>query len=279
MYKILAVSGGIDSVTMLHLYRNDEQVVVAHFNHGIRDNANDDEEFVRDLAKKYKKPYFTSSANLGSRCSEDLARKERYSFLQSLSQELGGKVYTAHHKGDLVETVIINLTRGTGWRGLTPFENPNLIRPLLNWQKSDIYRYADKNQLIWRQDQSNTEGDYLRNRIRRRLLSLDVSSRENLQKELDKLIAKQQKVRKEIERTLNSFLTEDNRYERAWFSSLDDQIATEILRAALAKAGRSATRPELLRFLDAIRSYRSGKYFNLSKNYLVYLRKTDFVLQ
>ena len=279
MYKILAVSGGIDSVTMLHLYRNDEQVVVAHFNHGIRDNANDDEEFVRDLAKKYKKPYFTSSANLGSRCSEDLARKERYSFLQSLSQELGGKIYTAHHKGDLAETVIINLTRGTGWRGLTPFENPNLIRPLLDWQKSDIYRYADKNQLIWRQDQSNTEGDYLRNRIRRRLLSLDVSSRENLQKELDKLIAKQQKVRKEIERTLNSFLTEDNRYERAWFSSLDDQIATEILRAALAKAGRSATRPELLRFLDAIRSYRSGKYFNLSKNYLVYLRKTDFVLQ
>ena len=208
MYKILAVSGGIDSVTMLHLYRNDEQVVVAHFNHGIRDNANDDEEFVRDLAKKYKKPYFMGSANVGPKCSEDLARKERYSFLQSLSQELGGKIYAAHHKGDLAETVIINLTRGTGWRGLTPFENPNLIRPLLDWQKPDIYRYADKNQLIWRQDQSNTEGDYLRNRVRIKLLSLDTDSRKNLQKELDKLKTFSEQINKFLEGKSNVNINE-----------------------------------------------------------------------
>ena len=69
MKKVLAVSGGIDSVVMLHIFRNDSEVVVAHYNHGIRPNSADDQAFVKRLAQKYKLPFETTDGNLGSNTS------------------------------------------------------------------------------------------------------------------------------------------------------------------------------------------------------------------
>ena len=92
--KFLAVSGGIDSVVMLYLMRNDESVVVLHFDHGIRPSSAEDCEFVKRLAKQYGLPFISEQAKLGEDCSEERARKERYAFFKAQLKEhcrLGGK--------------------------------------------------------------------------------------------------------------------------------------------------------------------------------------------
>ena len=278
MKKILAVSGGIDSMVMLHLLRKDSEAVVAHFDHGIRESSQRDAEFVGRMAKAYGLPFYAQQGQLGPNCSESHAREARYEFLSLLAERLNGQIYIAHHRNDVQESIIINLLRGTGWRGLTPMGNSDIVRPLIHWSKSDIYRYAANWQIVWRQDQTNTDDKFLRNRIRLTLGQSSIQDMSALEKIL-KLSLRQTELRKDIEELIESLLPQDDRYERVWFKEMDDMIALEILRAALNRIDKKATRPELSRFLQAIRFYGSNKYFNLSGDYLVHLRKTHFVLQ
>jgi len=76
-------------------------------------------------------------------------------FCVNLLQSRAAKLHTAHHRDDLIESAAINILRGTGWRGLAPLRNPEIIRPLLDWTKCDIYRYAAEHQLHFREDQTN----------------------------------------------------------------------------------------------------------------------------
>lgn len=278
MYKILAVSGGIDSVVMLHLFREDKEAVVAHFNHGIRENSNDDEEFVKKLANAYSLPFYSAKANLGKNCSEAKARERRYDFLNRVALENKGKVYTAHHKNDLYESVAINLLRGTGWRGLVPLDDSNIVRPLINWTKQDIYRYAARWQLSWRQDQSNCEAQYLRNRVREQFL-VNVEFNVDKREALDILVDEQRILKAKIDDLEAELMSGRKEIEREWFRDIDDTTAIELLRAFLAKENIKATRPELKRFLLAIRHYPTNSYYNLPKDRLIKLRKNNFVLK
>jgi tRNA(Ile)-lysidine synthase len=273
MKKLLAISGGIDSVTMLHMMRRDPAAIVAHFNHGIRENSDADEKFVCDLAKSYDLPFVSAKENLGDNCSEALARERRYSFLKQVCQKHQGTIYTAHHQDDVIETVAINLIRGTGWRGLVPLDDINIHRPLLNMTKSDIYQYATKHNLIFRHDSTNTENQYLRNRVRNSLSNF------NSKPKIVTLYSKQKVLKHSIDQILQDIMPSNNIYQRSWFLNLDDNIAIEVLRAALAKVNRAATRPQLLDFLAAIRTYKTNKKFNLGNDYLVSLGRTEFELR
>ena len=195
MKKILAVSGGIDSIVMLHMLRDNPDVVVAHFDHGIRPNSAEDCLFVAHLAEQYGLPFYSKRVELGGNCSEDAARTARYAFLRDLAKQLDGQIYTAHHRDDVVETMTINLLRGTGWRGIAPFWGDDIKRPLIELAKNDIYHYAAEHRLSFRQDQTNTENAYLRNRVRQAL------NKEQRQK-LYALYQKQLPIRAEIEQIL-----------------------------------------------------------------------------
>ncbi len=274
MHKILAISGGIDSVVMLHRFRNDEQAIVAHFDHGIRSNSRQDHDFVQALAVKYGMPFISRHDNLGPNCSEALARERRYDFLQSVAQKYQGKIYTAHHQDDLVESIIINLLRGTGWRGLVPLDNPNICRPLIGKTKKDIFCYAAKHQLNFRQDPSNTSDLYLRNRIRAYLTAtpIDVNS-------LLASYVRQKELKVEIDQILELIASDGRVYQRKFYKDLDDAAALEILRKILSYAGVSTTRPQRQDFLAAIRHYANGKSFNLPKGRLVQMQKNTFVIK
>ena len=116
MSKILAVSGGIDSMVMLDIFK-DEDVVVAHFDHGTRPSSLNDATFVRNQAAKYQKVFQAARGELGEGASEDAARKARYQFLHDIARQYQpAEIYTAHHLDDLIESIIINIMRGTGWR-------------------------------------------------------------------------------------------------------------------------------------------------------------------
>lgn len=267
MKKILAVSGGIDSMVMLHMFRDDPDVVVAHFDHGIRSNSSDDCLFVERIAKGYGRNFYSKHAKLGEECSEERARKERYAFLFGLAAELGGEVYTAHHADDAVESAFINILRGTGWRGLAPMSNEDIQRPLIKMSKKDIYRYAAGNGIAFRQDQTNTDDRYLRNRIRRALLDFSGEAGAAVYK----LVEKQWTIKAEIDRILAE-VEKSPQYSRLLFDC-DKNVAIEILRHILKLEGISQTRPQLVNMLVAIKTFEPGKKYSISKEYFLEIKR------
>ena len=273
MKKILAVSGGIDSVVMLHMFRDDPDVVVAHFDHGIRPNSRDDCDFVEQLANSYGRPFFAKHAKLGANCSEETARKARYDFLRQLAKEQNGQIYTAHHRDDLVETVVINYLRGTGWRGLAPLNNSDIVRPLINMTKKDIYRYATEHDLRFREDQTNSDETYLRNRVR---FALQAASEFDKAK-ITELAFRQRELATEIDSILAETGSNAN-HPRTIFQQ-NDPVSLEYLRYILGQQGISLTRPQLYRAIDAICVYAPGKKYSLDKTHFLKVNKYYFQIE
>ena len=167
---VIAVSGGVDSVVLLDLMAqvSDCTLIVAHVDHGIRADSHLDRQFVEELAEKYKLQFFYTEANLGANASEEAARKARYEFLRNIKDKTGARaIITAHHQDDLLETLILNVLRGTKRKGLSSLESgQELLRPLLSYTKGELYSYAEQHHLKWREDPSNTDKKYSRNWIR-----------------------------------------------------------------------------------------------------------------
>lgn len=170
---VVAVSGGVDSVVLLHLLsRYSTNLYVAHLNHGLRRESVAEEKFVRQLADRYNLPYFTRQLTL-KKGSEEEARKARYQFLNEVLKENKAKyIVTAHHLNDQAESVLLNLTRGSGplevW-GMKAKEG-NILRPLLGYSKEEITGYAKRKGLKYVLDKSNTDPRYSRNRIRKSVI-------------------------------------------------------------------------------------------------------------
>jgi tRNA(Ile)-lysidine synthetase-like protein len=173
-HYVIAVSGGVDSVVLLHILasRPDVRLTVAHFDHGIREDSAEDRKLVQMLAKKYGLPFVFKNGDLGSRTSEARAREARYAFLHEVRQASRARaIMTAHHQDDVLETIIMNLLRGTGRRGLQSLRSTDmLVRPLLHVPKAEIQRFAAANGLVWREDSTNADETYTRNYIRRRIV-------------------------------------------------------------------------------------------------------------
>jgi tRNA(Ile)-lysidine synthase len=180
---LLAVSGGIDSVVMADLFhRNGLNFAIAHCNFQLRGKESDeDERFVERLAKKYSAVFFSSRFNTkqfskaNKLSTQEAARKLRYDWFAEVGERHGiDLIATAHHLNDSIETFFINLLRGTGIEGLKgiPAKNGNIIRPLILFSRQEIAAYAKKKKLKFREDSSNKEDKYLRNKIRIYLMPL-----------------------------------------------------------------------------------------------------------
>jgi tRNA(Ile)-lysidine synthase len=173
---LLAVSGGIDSMVLMHLFQQlNYDIAIAHCNFQLRGKESDaDENFVKVKSEKLKvKSYFirfdTENYSKENKLSIQLAaRKLRYDWFQEIMSLGFDYVLTAHHLDDNVETFLINFIRGTGLEGLTgiPAQNGNIIRPLLPFSREEIENYAQANQIQWREDSSNASDKYFRNKLR-----------------------------------------------------------------------------------------------------------------
>jgi len=258
MKCIVAVSGGVDSVVLLDMLAKkypQEQLIVAHFEHGIRGEASqNDALFVENLSQKYRLKYEIGYGNLTKHVSEDEARQKRYDFLKQIVAKYDGQLVTAHHQDDLVETIAINLTRGTGWRGLAVFGDSSIHRPLLGMRKEDIYAYALKYSLEWVEDETNLADVYLRNRLRRKInVVLTAHQREKLVE----LYRAQTRIRESIDKETEGVTTEQSE-SRYFFTMIPEKVAIELLRRITE--GR-LHRPQLVRVLLAVKTYRAGSVY------------------
>lgn len=173
---IVAVSGGVDSVVLLHKLvakrPEDVRYVVAHYDHGMRLDSCKDKKFVEQIAKNLQLAFEAEEGKLGENASEALAREKRYEFLHQVKEKYqADRIITAHHQDDVLETMIINILRGTGPRGLISLRNTkDVLRPLLQVPKSALLEYAKIHDLEWREDPSNDSDDYLRNYVRHHVM-------------------------------------------------------------------------------------------------------------
>ena len=180
---VCAVSGGPDSICMLDILRRIKEenkinfdIIVCHINHMIRVEATADEQYVENYCKKYQIPFFVKRvdvkkiAEANKQGTEEAGRKVRYDFFEEIFQkENATKIAIAHNKNDKIETIIMNVFRGSGisgLRGIEPIRDNKFIRPLIETERTDIEKYCEENSLNPRIDKTNFINDVTRNKIR-----------------------------------------------------------------------------------------------------------------
>jgi tRNA(Ile)-lysidine synthase len=180
---LLAVSGGIDSMVMTHLFlQSGYEVGIAHCNFSLRAAESDlDEKMVSEFAAEHSIKLFTTRFETKYYARENglsvqmAARELRYTWFEDIRKEHGYDfIAVAHNLNDNIETLLINLIRGTGVAGLTGMKpvTGNIIRPLLFATRQDIIYYCNRNMIIYREDLSNADTKYLRNKIRHLIIPL-----------------------------------------------------------------------------------------------------------
>ncbi|MBO4739558.1 MAG: tRNA lysidine(34) synthetase TilS, partial [Bacteroidales bacterium] len=178
---LLTVSGGVDSMVMLHLFmQTDFQFAIAHCNFQLRgQDSIDDEQFVSHFAQEHNIQLFTHTFDTKNYAKqkgisiEMAARELRYNwFQQLLTEHHYTLIATAHHQNDVLETFFLNMLRTTGLSGLRGIKTRqgNIIRPMLFCGKNEILQYAEKNHLQHKEDITNQDDTILRNYIRLHIL-------------------------------------------------------------------------------------------------------------
>ena len=234
---ILALSGGIDSMVLADLLLKAKvEFVAAHCNFHLRGEESDgDEKFVREYAEQngiqcFVKHFETEKYAAEQGVSIEMAARDlRYAWFEELRQQLGyDKIAVAHHADDQAETFFINLLRGAGLRGLKGMQPQNgaIIRPLLWTSREQIHQYAIENSITWREDHTNAETIYLRNKIRNQFLpvfdELHPEARQGLYKSLEHLSAENELYRALLKEKLAQIVEHDGDVQRLPYSAFLD---------------------------------------------------------
>lgn len=257
------------------------ELVVAHFEHGIRHDSDEDRKLVQRMAKHYDLPFVYARGHLGANASEALAREARYAFLEKVRQEQGARaVITAHHQDDMLETAVINLLRGTGRRGLSSLRTREyLIRPMLEYSKQDVRTYAEEHDLVWAEDSTNADDRYLRNYVRHNVLArFPTTGRVSL---LGR-IKRAGKINDEIDELLNKELKQqpaDNELSRSWYLQLPYAVASEMMAAWLRRNGiHQFDRRTIDRLVVAAKTANPGKMADVNAQLVVQFTKNRIKL-
>ncbi len=178
---LLAVSGGMDSMTMVYLFMSIYQPIgIAHIDHQLRGHESDqDRLFVEKFARDNSIPFYCKRIDIkaltegSSQSKSEIGRKQRYAFFNEICrQHKYTKIATAHHLDDRIETFLMRAMTGSGLEGLSsiPYKNEHIIRPLLDISRSEIESFVKENNIQYRVDSSNAQTEYLRNSIRHQLI-------------------------------------------------------------------------------------------------------------
>ncbi len=244
---LLAVSGGVDSMVLADLFQvSGFNFQIAHINYHLRnEDSNLDQKLVSKFCERYKIPFHLYEVSENDKKPENSiqnwARELRYQFFRKIQKEKNLEfIVTAHHLNDQLETFIINLSKASGIKGLSgiPANENNIIRPLLNFSKHEIYEFAKDNDIEFREDKSNQKTDYLRNKVRHNivpeLLKINENFLQNFSKSIDILNQTKAVLNDLIDEKMNGFEhkieTGQTIIDKDKFSKESDLIRFEILK-------------------------------------------------
>ena len=250
------------------------QVIIAHVNHGIRKDATEDANLVHQVAMSHNLTYESITLHLGVDASEEAGRLARYDFLRHLRKKYNAVgILTAHHRDDVIETAIINMLRGTGWRGLSSLRSTHeIIRPLLAIPKADLVEYAQQHSLAWRYDSTNDDVKYLRNYVRHKVTGR-MSRKQRAQ--LYEYIVRQSDLTADIDdeaahwiQTHVQLKTSVASLPRSEFIMIPTHVAHELLQAVLRQIiGKSIVRPLAERALLFVKVAKAHKIFPIDNEW------------
>lgn len=276
---LVAVSGGRDSMTLLHLLRFHARelplaLTVAHLDHAMREESADDARWLRGVCAAWELPMVEARLSRPAR-GETEARSARYAFLRRAAREAKATfVVTAHHADDQAETVLFRVLRGTGLAGLAGIpgrSRSGLLRPLLPFWREEIDAYAAAARLGWREDATNRSPGAARNRIRLELLPLverEVApgARRNLVALAGLAAEAEAAIEREVARAMAEAVREEGEetvLARGKVREYDSAIASRIVRNSLRRFGVVPGRTGTRRALQFISQAPSGRELEL----------------
>ena len=294
---VVAVSGGPDSMCLLHLVMDTfshDKIICAHVNHNVRKESEDEAIFLKEFCKKnniifeYMKIKEYNSDNF-----HDYARKRRYDFFNELLKKYNSKyLLTAHHADDLMETIIMRLIRGSslnGYKGFSRISKTNntiLLRPLITATKEDILNYCSKNNIEYVTDKSNLSNKYTRNRIRNNVLPLLREENKNVYEKFIKFNNDLEEVSDYINNTINKKLKKiykNNLLNIELFKKEEKVIQKEILYKILEKIYKQDLNlindKHVLDIFKLINNDKSNMIINLPNNIIVRKKYNNLVIE
>jgi tRNA(Ile)-lysidine synthase len=275
---LVAVSGGVDSLVLLHLFHSSAAdlgiaIVAAHFDHAMRPASADDAEFVARVCAAWGVPLVVQRAETTPR-SEAEARDARYRFLSETMLRHGAtRMATAHHADDQVETVLFRLMRGAGLRGLAgiPVRRGAIIRPLLRFRKHALAAYAAQHGIAFREDASNLSDGFARNRIRRTIIPALLSVRPQSGADLLRLArhaarterAWRTRIHAARKRVITRRENHVSELARGGLLEYDAETQGRLLRAELRRLGFVPDRAATDRMLEFVARAESGRSYSI----------------
>lgn len=280
---VVAVSGGIDSMVLLDLLQAAPgmELIVAHLDHGIREDSLQDRQLVEAVSMRYGLSFAYEEARLRPEASEATARSVRYAFLEKVKGQYRAQaIITAHHQDDVLETAMLNILRGTGRRGLSSLRSSSsIVRPLLHVPKQDIRTYAKAHNIAWREDSTNQDERYLRNFVRSQLLSkMNVDQKRQLAERLMATAEINQELDRLLLETLQIRLSNEG-LNRQWFAQLPYNVSTEVMAAWLRQEGiRNFDRKGITRLVVAAKTAMPGKRVDIVADHQLYVGRHSLQL-
>lgn len=279
---LLGVSGGMDSVVMAELFhRADHPFAIAHCNFGLRGAESDEDvAFVKELARRYVVPFFSQRFDTKAQANEQgvslqmIARQLRYDWFEDVLKEKNyDQIAVATHRNDEIETVLINLVRGTGIGGLHGIapKRGNVIRPLMFATRQEIEEFAENEDIEYRHDSSNESMDYIRNRIRHEVIPVLKKINPALERTFRENVAGIRETESIYRQAVEAIRTQLVREEKTGFSiTIDEAKKLQPLRTwwfeLLKPFGfNAAVVDDIISSLEG----ESGKYFYSSSHQLL----------
>lgn len=304
---VVGFSGGPDSTTLLHILNKiknekifDFEIIAAHINHGLRENAILDEEFVKKYCEERNIPLYIKHADVkqlaqdNKRGLEDMGRIVRYEFFDEVSKETNANLIAiAHNKKDSVETMLMNLFRGCGLTGLRGIEikEGKYIRPLINKNRQEIEEYLESEGIVPRIDESNSDNTYTRNRIRNVVIpAIEKDFNPNFIESMTRLseIVKENDnyINLIANEAFNNILISQTEDEiilnRRKFNELDVIIQKKIIMKSIQAAVGSTKGVEKVNLEDIIKLCNNNignKYLTPNKNVKIELKDKNIFIQ
>ncbi len=298
---LISYSGGVDSTALLHLLLELQkewplELFLGHFNHRLRQSAEEDERFVKEVARKLSLPLFIGRGDVQARARamkqniEETGRQLRYEFLNQEAAEIGGaKIATGHTMTDQAETLLMRLMRGSGLRGLAgiyPAVDERLVRPLLEVEREDIEAYIKEKKVAFRMDESNLDRRFLRNKVRLELLPY---IRKNFEPAIVRQLGRMASIIREEDTLLEEMAREKTKeavkkkshsltLERLSLFSFPRALARRVVRNFISEL-RGSLRRISFEDVESILNLDEGKEYSLKEDMVLRREANQIILK